>query len=258
MIFFVGLLSLTDQIIAQKTNPPGTIWLRDNIYIDAAPLANIHYREYEHTMRSFYNFNLDSIVKNAASAPFFGNDHRNFLDNMHPVPNPDSSRYKINQDAAVSWDHWVSFREYLNNSSYNFYPLVNISYDLAIEFCKWRTAMVQLSYSNNFPIEERYKFHKKIKYRLATSEEWEFAVKKFSNSKNLYIRKAKHKEIVAKLREITSCFTLTNLSEMVSEKNIVKGCNWKQKDCKQELNVTFESKSPADWITFRCVCEVVD
>lgn len=257
LIFVVEFCSLTNSSFAQKENPVGTIWLRDNLYIDATPLLNVHYREYEYYMRTFARFNLDTLQQIVAAAPYYGYSVNKLIDTL--TPNADSARYKINQTAPVTWNNWVDYKTYLNNPAYNFYPLINISHDLAIEFCKWRTAMVQLSYSAVASSREmREKHHKKIKYRLATKEEWEYALTKFKNSKELCELKPKRNETLPKVKAKKHCFTLANLSEIVAERTVVKGCNWKRTECKEDLNATFESTAAADCITFRCVCEVED
>ncbi len=259
MFLLFVFFTFINKSVAQQINPPGTTWLRDNIYIDETPMLNVHYREYEHMMRTIAKFNMDTFLQLVNSAPYFGYNMSNFFETFKNItPQGDSAIYILNQAASVSWKNGIDYKTYLNKPTYNFYPLINISYDVAVKFCEWRTAMVQLVYSADATEEDRKKHHKKIKYRLATKEEWEYALKKFAGNKNLCIRKPKHNETLPNLKGKTGCINLTNLSEMVVEKTVVKGYNWKNADYKYNLNTTIESKSPADWITFRCVCEVED
>ena len=53
-------------------------------------------------------------------------------------------------------------------------------------------------------------------------------------------------------------FCLTNFSEMVAEKNVAKGKNWKEIATINNPNATCHYSKPTDWLTFRCVCEVED
>ena len=259
LIFIVGFGCLPNTLIAQKINPPGTVWLRDNIYIDQAPMLNIHYREYEYMLRTMAYFNLDSIQQMAAAAPYFGYNMNRLFDALQVLPpRRDSADYMISKTATVSWNNWVDFQTYHYSPNFNFYPMVNISYEVAVKFCEWRTAIVQLNYATALSENERQKSHKKIRYRLATKEEWEYAIKKFSELQHCKTVHAKGKEILPAVKPKSDWLVLTNLSEIIQERHLVKGCNWKQTDCSEPLNTTFDSNAPNDWITFRCVCQVED
>jgi hypothetical protein len=85
----------TSEEPKQPENPPGTIWLRDNLYIDRTAIANVHYREYEYYNRKFskYNFSQNDSIVN--SLPYFGYEGISFIKNFVFTPNPDSARYKI-------------------------------------------------------------------------------------------------------------------------------------------------------------------
>lgn len=62
-------------------------------------------------------------------------------------------------------------RYYNNHSAYNEFPVVNISYDAAVEYCKYLTN----KYNNG---EHNYKhFFKKVKCRLPSRKEWVKAAK---------------------------------------------------------------------------------
>jgi len=239
-IFQVLILVLSFSIsgFAQKANPPGTIWLRDNLYVDLTPIANVHYREYEYAMRTYIKYNLNAVQTAVASLPYFGVNFKGFFDSLHITPNPDSTALKIDPESSMSRSEPENFEIYLNHPSYNNYPLVNISYDLAKVFCAWRTAMVQLIYSRAVTEKKRKKYHKKVLYRLATKEEWEYALRKFEKSKRF-----------CQLRNSgpapRNYFTINNLPELVEEKNIL-------------VNTVSNHKPPADSIVFRCICEVED
>lgn len=223
---------------AQKTNPPGTIWLRDNLYIDRSAINNVGYKEYEYCMGTFLKYNLDSFQIVMQSTPYFGLNSKLFFKNLHLTPNPDSTDLKINRDDSIAWEKPESFEFYLNHPSYNNYPLVNISHEQAKIFCAWRTAMVQLVYSESTTKRKRQKLYRKVRYRLATKEEWEFALSKFSGTEN-FIR------LNGPFPAPRKKYTITNLAELTEEKSTL-------------VNTEVNSKIPANLTTFRCICEVYD
>jgi len=235
-ILVLALVVFTTEGFAQKVNPPGTTWLRNNLYIDLAPIANVHYKEYEYSMSKFIKYNLDTFQKLVTSLPYFGVNTKAFLEGLKIQPYLDSANFKINPEESISWDKPANFEIDLNLPSYNNYPIVNASYDLAKYFCAWRTAMVQLHYSASTSEKERHKFYKKVAYRLATKEEWEFAQAKFSNTK-------KFPQLKSASPAKENYFTITNLSEFVDDKNVF-------------VNTRVDFKPPANLTTFRCVCEV--
>ena len=104
----ISLVALLSSILlhAQKPDPPNGIHLKDNFYMDATEVANIHWLEYEHYITSdsseeFVNASLPSIE---------------VTKNYRP--------------------------EYYRKPSYRYYPVVGISYGQAMNFCKWRSTIV--------------------------------------------------------------------------------------------------------------------
>lgn len=201
-------------------------------------MANVHYREYEYFMRSFINYNLDSFQKVVASSPNLGVDFKAFLNQLKLEPNPDSNNLKINREAVFSWTKPENLEIYLSHPSYNSYPVVNISFDLAKQFCAWRTSVVQLDYATATTEKERQKHYKTIKYRLPTKEEWEYAKQKFTQTMKIY--QSQHPSTPVKGR-----YTITSLAELLDDGDIL-------------ANSSAGERPNADMITFRCICEVED
>ena len=257
------------ETVLKKNNPFGTMWLKDNLYIDITPISNVNYREYEYYMYNKIKYNFTEFDSLINSLPYFGYDRIWYEKNFVFTPNPDSAKYKIDLRRYQSDTSHPSYLNYLRNPQYNYYPVLNITNQVAEAYCKWRTDIVMLYYASNKKLSERALFHKKIKYRLPTKEEWEYAVThlpiKFSFNENISFSGkgsvtqsfsdadlGKHNSLAGKK------FILNDVSEMVSEKFVAKGRNWNDSNSWNNINFTTSYEDTSTWLTFRCICEVED
>ena len=74
---------------------------------------------------------------------------------------------------SLNWRDKTAYNEpfvelYFRHPAYSNYPLVNVSYESAIKYCDWLTDTYNSSPNKKF---------KKVKFRLPTEPEWEFAAK---------------------------------------------------------------------------------
>jgi len=130
--------------------PPNGIWLYDNIFIDATEVANIHWLEYLHYIRS------DSTKEYFESA------------------NLDQSVW---EELGEVGDNYKTYNTY---PKFRYYPVVGISHKQAMAYCKWRSVVVSKKFNerivegdSNF---KKYKdYEVQIIYRLPTENEWEMA-----------------------------------------------------------------------------------
>jgi formylglycine-generating enzyme required for sulfatase activity len=144
-----------------KGNPPGTLKINDTLYIDKTEIPNVGWREY-----LFYLSNMkkdEYEIESALPDTSVWNDIKGKPDT--------SNQIQILNNPFVEY--------YFRHPGYNNYPVVGISYEQAVEYCKWRTHVAnQADYFRSNNIKD-YKNHLqdtfpiRYYYRLPTQEEWE-------------------------------------------------------------------------------------
>ncbi|MBC6699238.1 SUMF1/EgtB/PvdO family nonheme iron enzyme [Hymenobacter puniceus] len=164
-LLLIAILLLTQLAVAQRgqvgatprpPEPPGTIRLADNLFVDESEVANIHWLEYLQRIR------LDS------STAFY----RSQL--------PDSTTWTIlTATPPAGAAGGPSTEYYFRYPGFRYYPAVGISYEQAAAYCKWRSATV------NELLRQGPEFRKKhpelrdydltVEYRLPTEAEWQQA-----------------------------------------------------------------------------------
>ncbi|MDB5229503.1 MAG: hypothetical protein JWN76_308 [Chitinophagaceae bacterium] len=245
-IFFFFFLFLYADCFAQKEAPPGTFFLRDGLYMDKNPVANINYVEFLVSIQNFWSPEIsDSIQK----LPLYG------LDRREVYRQKDNSWYFKNSAFIESMRRPLLFYEGLDTTpgpkkyqvpeKIRYLPVLGITYEQAAMFCKWRTDIVKLN--NSVRTEtERSKYYSHINYRLPTEEEWKYA----------FNRKAVIKKSLPFFKEPSKKKTFTVYDSIVSEflntrKTVI---GYKINTVKVEsLDDPLRSSSG---IGFRCVCEV--
>lgn len=267
-IIFLFFFCLTGLIAQPKlpTIPPGTIKVKENLYIDRDEISNNDYRDYVNWLRRV-----------------FGNN---------------SGQYKnALPDSVVTPDY------YFKNPEAGNYPVIGITYKQAVAYCKWRTDRIfemDLAYKklvdldpdqnsdNYFSIDNikkgKYKIEKikelqKMKvaeFRLPAKEEWEFAAAGGLDTNQfpygyadttrikfkLTVERSLDDEII-KTSSFKRCYPnalkicniIGNVAEMTNENGIAKGGSWMHKleDCKIKNNITYNKAT--NWLGFRCICE---
>ncbi|SHK89515.1 formylglycine-generating enzyme family protein [Hymenobacter psychrotolerans] len=133
--------------------PPGTIRLAENLFIDESEVANIHWLEYLQQVR------LDS------SETYY----RSQL--------PDSTVWKAVAAApptAVAGAPTVIM--YFRYPGFRYFPVVGISYEQAVAYCKWRSAVVNKSVLESADFQKKHPelrgYDVSVEYRLPTEAEW--------------------------------------------------------------------------------------
>lgn len=132
--------------------PPGCVWLRDSVFMDKSEVRNLDYYEFllwlnRHDPELYQRMLPDTLV-------------------WH--------------DASVYREPLVEY--YLRHPAYRDYPVVGVSYEQAVEFCKWRSDRVnQFLYIRDHKLPKGFlwdtitHFPAIMRFRLPTKEEWEYA-----------------------------------------------------------------------------------
>jgi formylglycine-generating enzyme required for sulfatase activity len=246
----------------KESNPPGTVRVNDTLFVDKTEVANIHWREYL----------------------YFLEKHENDETKLRKAL-PDTSVWDINGLSNSLSEY------YMRHPGYNYYPVVGVSYEQVIEFCKWRTFVVNLGNyvdENKFNFEEHLEdtFPIKIIYRLPTEKEWEMvAAGKFETTKYPYgfdstyrkwrgkyhkifnaeypgevivdslgYRKFYTAEVKAYYPNTSGCYNIIgNVAEIISEKGIAKGGGFEHSIDSCKIPLRQQYNKPEKWLGFRCV-----
>lgn len=247
ILLFVIISLAFNKSNFKKFIPPGTVKINDTLFADETEISNLSWLEFEYWTCTKYGKN--------------------------------SSEYKAVVPDTLVWRNKESFNEpyvhnYYRHKAYRDFPVVGITFEQAIAFCKWRTERVKEFYSIAF------KKSLKIEYKLPSKEEWEFISNlgsgifnnKGKNEKGLFslncIREdfdtlttsqSKFNDVTAPVysywKNYFGLFNMIgNVAEMIDQKNICKGGSWKHhlNECRVGKDIQY-TKSEA-WLGFRCVC----
>jgi|AntAceMinimDraft_17_1070374.scaffolds.fasta_scaffold39297_2 formylglycine-generating enzyme required for sulfatase activity len=125
----------------------------------------------------------------------------------------DSSNWRIK-----GYDNEPFAQYYHLHPSYDDYPVVNISYEAAELFCKWLTEY----YNSN--LKRKYK---KVIFMLPSENEWILAAKDIKDKKILSNQSYIKPIDAYKSNDYGFYNIIGNVSEMLNQKGIAKGGDWK-------------------------------
>ena len=242
-----------------QINPSGTVKIKGNIYIDKTEVSNFDWREYVMWLEKTYG-------KTAM-------EYRNAL--------PDT----------LVWKEKESFNEpytqyYYSHPAYNDYPVVGISYEQAVQYCKWRTERVKELFETKMLTDKKNVYPTNFEYRLPTKEEWEAAAKIGYSEKTKKLLETKFKgQLLANLKRNTEdnvvvagnlaqnadiiapvksywpnaagCYNLIgNVAEMINQQGLAKGGSWMNEPSEVYIEKDLTYTKPTAWLGFRCVAEI--
>jgi sulfatase modifying factor 1 len=301
-IFFGCFLQREHYDVVRKVSntkyetPPGTVWLRDNLFMDKMEIRNLDYLEF-----------------------LFWTDRHEPAKTKSLLPD------------TLLWRAPLAYNEpyveyYLRHPSYRDYPVIGVSYEQAVEYCKWRSDRVnEFIYLRDHKVENYrsdsiYPHPEVMQFRLPTKEEWEYAAAAGLNQdeypygyerlidkngipvsytteyRNLYMlnkhffsnqrlveftagHQSDEDDIIAPVDAFTpnkyGIYNMTgNVSEIIAD-TLFKGLNYSTsldgstfKNNKEYVRTdsivnrydnrfTFRYQGPRVWLGFRCICKVL-
>ena len=227
--------------------PPGTIQINDTLFADETEISNFSWTEYEYWTKAIYGANSKE----------------------HLATLPDTIVWKEKLSCNEAYVQY-----YYRHPAYKNYPVVGISYEQAVAYCKWRTERVKTHLS----IKKDFK-NQNIEYRLPTKAEWEKLAETSSfvlnnngkNEKGIYqlncvnplpngdCTHAPYPDVTAPVYSYEKNFIglynlIGNVAEMIQEKGICKGGGWRNRLEECRVGKDQEYTKPNSWTGFRCVC----
>ena len=126
MIHILLTSLITSLVISvSPKSPPGTIHLKDNIYVDQSEVSNLDWMEYLSWLKQEYGENASEY--------------------LNALPDSEIWSSLYNTDFPTSWI----------NSEITYYPVVGISFSQASAYCKWRTMVVNQKFQHQFTVTYR-------------------------------------------------------------------------------------------------------
>ncbi len=257
-LLFLIILPVVFSFSSKKGNevPPGTTQINDTLFFDKTEISNSTWLEYMAWNKNKFGIN--------------------------------SNEYKFSCPDTLVWRDPNSCNEpyvqyYLRHPAYNNYPVVGVSYDQALEYCKWRSDRVNLFLmvkSGKMKIENAININsieKRFEYRLPTKQEWEsIALLGLSDQSRKTIKAGKATIGMFNVRDIMNdtinhhrdvCYPVDshyenilgvrhmigNVSEMIQEKGICKGGSWRSMLKDSHPSIDNKYQKPSAMLGFRCV-----
>jgi len=218
-LLLIVLLIVNSSFLFRNT-PPGTICIKSlSLYVDRNETSNFHWSEYL------------SYIRNKHGVE--SKEYQNILPNM-----------EVWQQVYPGW-HLIE--KMSGRTEERNMPIVGISHEQAIIFCKWRSEQV---YKNT-------KMH--VEYRLPTKQEWDEIAKYTLKANHLSLQKEliQNKDNGNKIQHLQD-----NVAEMVAEQGVVKGLylSYLKNNPKVNYSDIFIDRKHEDampYVGFRCVATII-
>jgi len=253
-IFILSLAAcvpLRDVPRKAEKGPPGTLFLRDSLYMDVTEITNLDWLEYVHSLSQKYGTEYPEIVQKAL---------------------PDSLIWR---DRSHYSETYVG--AYFRHPAYRDYPVVGVTYRQVMDYCLWRTERVREQ------LKTDTEFSATITYRLPTREEWMHAAAAgldtvkfplgYEEPRDRYgVYKYELRQPAEASRPVKEHLPVPvrtgrpnrfgfygligNVAEMTSEEGTACGGSFRHYPDQSRVSQTQEYSGAQTWLGFRCVCVV--
>lgn len=163
------------KVDQNKFAPPGTMWVKDNVYMDIFEISNENWHEYYLSVLE-NNEDKDTVLDFTKILP----------DNVFPTDSSVLGTTTSTTGLGSKKSKNNFFNVYYHHYYFAHYPVIKLTKEKAVNFCEWRTKVVN-SYlavemgeidEMSYVPDHIYKGVKqRVKYRLPTKEEWEIAAR---------------------------------------------------------------------------------
>lgn len=191
-LFWIILVAVFGLLFAfvppkKKSNPPGTVHFRDNLFMDAEPISNNSYSEF------LFSTSLYDRECMLAYVDTMGNGLLSWADDCKKHFDEHCKLTEAEMDSLNRFRYWpfaycffndtalLEGYAYLRHPVFHSYPNVGVHYEEAKIYCEWRTAMVKILYHVSYSDKDRpIKAYNNFEYRLPTYSELEAFAKQFA------------------------------------------------------------------------------
>lgn len=144
-----------------SASPPGGVYIHQlQLYADEVEVTNLHWQEF------LYYIRRDSSILYYLSQ----------LPDTTVIQLRQSDYYYLKDLDGEEIREITPVTAYQYHPEYLFYPVVGVSYEQAVEYCNWRSAVVTALYNSNpkrFGSSTNIVQKLRFTYRLPTEQEWE-------------------------------------------------------------------------------------
>lgn len=173
LIQLIAILIPQNQQFEKFSPPPGTIQIDTNLFVDKEVITNFGWAEFV-----YYEKNIKHDVK-----PL--------------MPDSNMTTYYKRFISSLDTIHKRSKSEWNTIYKYDEMPLTGITFEQVVEYCKWRSYLVNLSknlknkkcrgclqvYRQCEKVDPKHIYN--VEYRIPSAEDWEIITKAMNSNKKL-------------------------------------------------------------------------